>query len=159
MEHPAIQARKIAQNNLKKQAEKMLKRSRGKLQQPKVGDCVAVFVSEFDRGRGDPANLVGKIIEIKNDKYKIGTKGGMINNWLERNCFEVTKFRGLQDKDIPKDEFSLREIVRKLSVGNGQGYKKCTCKGNCTTLKCKCFKCDFKCNSACHSSRSCQNHD
>lgn len=51
----------------------------------------------------------------------------MINNWLERNCFEVTKFRGLQDKDIPKDEFSLREIVRKLSVGNGQGYKKCTC--------------------------------
>lgn len=51
------------------------------------GDNVLVTVSEFDRGRGDPSNLIGvPPIQEKEGKYKIGTKHGIVQNWLERNC-------------------------------------------------------------------------
>ena len=53
----------------------MHKRIWGKLKEAKVRDCVAVFLSEFYRGREDPANIVGIIMGIKDDKYRIGTKG------------------------------------------------------------------------------------
>lgn len=47
---------------------------------------------------------------------------------LERNAFELTSFVGLKTSDIPENELTLREIVQKLSVGSGQGFKKCSCK-------------------------------
>ena len=47
-------------------------------------ECVAIFMSEFDRGHGDPPNIVGVILEIKDKKYKIGTKAGIVSNcWKE----------------------------------------------------------------------------
>ena len=133
----------------------MVKRTRGKLQEASPGDCVAVFVSEFDRGRGDPANIVGVILEIKDNKYRVGTKAGIIKNWLQRNCFECTRYKGLKRDDIPQKEYTIREIVRILSVGDGQGFKKCSCKGNCDNSRCKCFKNNLVCNSACHSCKNC----
>ena len=69
----------------------------------KEGVCIAVFVSEFDRSRGDPANIVGVILEIKNEKFWIGTKGGIINSWMERNTFECVKKVGLK-----KNKYQLK---------------------------------------------------
>lgn len=60
-------------------------------------------------------------------------------------------------KDVLSIELSIHEIARELSVGNGQEFKKCSCKINCTNNRCECFKDNLKCNSACHSGRSCQN--
>lgn len=139
----------------------MLSQSQKKLKDADVGDCVAVAVSEFDRGRGDPANLVGVILEKDSDKgkYKIGTRGGIISSWMERNSFELTSFRGLQEKDIPEKSAGIREIVREISVGTGQGFKKCNCKTGCLSKKCSCRTVSMICNSACHSGISCKNHD
>lgn len=138
----------------------MIKSTQGKLHEAKVGDCVTVFVSEFDRGRGDPANIVGVVLEINDTKYKVGTRAGIIKNWLERNSFECKKFKGLKPEDIPKQEYGIREIVRLLSIGSGQGFQRCTCKGGCDNNRCKCFKNNLKCNSSCHSgSTICKNHD
>ena len=81
----------------------MVNRTAAKLQDVKVGYCVAVFVSEFDMGRGDPANLVGVVLEIKNEKYRVGTRGGIIKSWLERNCFERVKYSGLKAIDVPEE--------------------------------------------------------
>ena len=160
-EHPAIQYRKSACNNLQQQADKMLRRTRRKLKNALPGDCVAISVSEFDRGRGDPANIIGVILEVNDSNYKIGTKAGKIDNWLERNAFECLKYKGINVEDVPAVEYSVREIVKLLSVGNGQGFKKCSCKGRCNNSKCSCYKNNLKCNSACHSAnaKNCINHD
>ena len=83
--------------------------------------CVAIDIPEFYRGQGDPANLVGIVLEITDTgKYKIGTRGGTINTWLERNGFELIKF--CKD-DVLNNEGSIREsaavnlLVKIIGVG------------------------------------------
>lgn len=145
--------------NMEKQATKMLNRSQKKLKEVSPGDCVAVFTSEFDRGKGDPANIIGLVLEVnENKKYKIGTKAGIIQTWLERNCFESINYKGLEKENIPEIELSIREIIKILSVGSGQGFQRCSCKTECNNKRCKCFKNNMKCNSSCHSNKSCANH-
>ena len=135
----------------------MLTRTGRKLHQPKVGDCVAVFISEFDRGRADPANVIGVILEERNGMFEIGTKGGIVDNWLPRDAFECVKYTGLTKDKIPSIRLSLREIVRELSVGNGQGIVRCKCRGKCKDRRCKCFRANVECNSAFHNQRTCDN--
>lgn len=163
-EHPAIECRQIAYKNLEKQAARMLKRSEKKLCHTSIGNCVTVSVPEFDRGRGAPLNVVGVVMEIDDisKKFKIGTRAGIIETYLERNSFEVVNFKGLRISDVPQKELSLRTIVKEMSIGVGQGFRKCSCKTNCATNKCCCFKDNFKCNSACHTrveNKNCTNHD
>lgn len=43
-----------------------------------VGDSVLVPVPRVDRGPADPPNLMGVVIEIKNDVYLVGTRGGVL---------------------------------------------------------------------------------
>ena len=79
----------------------MKKRARSKLQDVKVEDCVAVFVSEFDCGKGDLPNVIGVVIEINNDMYRIGIRGGIIDmndkcTYFEcvfRTYFECVKYK------------------------------------------------------------------
>ena len=98
----------------------MTHRSKKKFKTPVIGDCVAVAVPEFDRGRCDPPNIVGIIFDISEDsKFKIGTRPGILSTRLERNAFGLTSFTGLKSKDIPNTEASLKEIVQHMSVGNG----------------------------------------
>ena len=156
--HPAIKLRKVATENMENAAKKMIERTNKKLTEVKVGDCVNVTVPAFDRGRGDPANLIGVVLNINEDKFKIGTKGGIIENWLPRNCFDRVKYEGLSVSEVPPTELSIRALVRKLSVGNGQGFKRCSCKLSCVSRKCQCYKNQFFCNSSCHPSKSCKNH-
>ena len=48
----------------------------------------------------------------------------------------------------------LREAVRKLSVGTGQGYVRCHCAphitAKCSTNQCSCKFAKIPCNSKCH---------
>lgn len=117
---------------------------------------------KFQNLIGDPSNVIGVIVEVNSDKkYKIGTRGGQITGWFERNAFKLTKFRGLKKEDVPPKENSLREIVRKLSIGTGQRFWKCSClTTDCCSKRCNCYKEGLKCNSACHkNSEICKNHD
>ena len=43
---------------------------------------MSVPVSQFDRSKGDPPNLVGVVLSVKDNKYVIGTKGGIIKGKL-----------------------------------------------------------------------------
>ena len=47
---------------------------------------------------------------------------------------------------------SLREAVRKLSVGIGQGFVKCICAitAKCSTTRCSCKNAKISCSSKCH---------
>ena len=55
------------------------------------------------------------------------------------------------------ESLSLREIVKKISVGNGQNCVRCYCKGICQNKKCNCFKANMWSNSACHSNQTSEN--
>ena len=109
-------------------------------------------MSQFDRSNGDLPNIIGVVLSI-DDKglFTIGTKSGRVKGKMSRSQFEPINYKGLEDSHVPPNiELSLREIVRKQSVCNGQGFTKCNCKGNCLK-SCSCFKKGLHCNSACHS--------
>ncbi|CAF4451377.1 unnamed protein product, partial [Rotaria socialis] len=58
------------------------------------------------------------------------------------------------DQGIKK---SLREVVKLQSITGGQGMLKCSCKGGCTTNRCKRKQAKILCNSRCHNSTTCRN--
>ena len=138
----------------------MLARSKKSLRPLAPLDNVAVPVSQYDRSKGDPPNVLGVIMSVHNCGYVVGTKSGVIKGKMARNQIEFIKFAGITDEDVPSVELSLREIVRAQSICGGQGYQKCNCqKGNCKKKSCSCFKNNLRCNSACHTNRCCDNVD
>jgi hypothetical protein len=154
--------RKRAHEGLLKQAERMVKRSRKEHVAGSVGDNVTIPIPLFDRGRGDPRNLLGVIIDrdVTNDLYRIAVKSGILNGKFSRNQFDLCSQVLLSASDVSTEiEMSLREAVQLQSLCGGQGFTKCNCKGtsSCATNKCKCFKANLKCNSRCHSSLTCSN--
>ena len=139
-DHPAHKFRKISGTNIWKQGLRMLNRTNKKLSPASVGDCVAVFTSEFDRGKADPPNIIGIITAVdENNKYTVTTSVGIIKDKLERNCFEILKYKAPEIKDAPNVFLSMREIITLQSVGDGQGFVRCNCKLKCDSMRCKCF--------------------
>ena len=146
-----------AAKNLRKEAKRMVSRSVAKLKTIEVGDNVLIPVSEFDRGRGDPANLIGIVLEKGDSGFRVGTKAGILAGRFSRNQIALTKFKGISSKMIPDNDITVRSAVRALSVGHGQGYRRCNCTSSCLTKRCSCLKNGFLCNSACHPRRACKN--
>jgi hypothetical protein len=73
-----------------RQAERMVKRSRIVLVAGQVEDNVAVPIPLVDRGRGDPRNILGIILDRdENDQYTIGVKCGILAGKFSRNQFDV----------------------------------------------------------------------
>ena len=157
--HPAKRARIEACKGIEKQAKKMIARSTCTLRPLRIGDSVAVPVSQFDRSKGDPPNIIGLVLEFDQRGYRIGTRSAKIRGRLARNQIEFIKFTGMKLEDIPDGELSIREIVRAQSICGGQGFRRCHCKSNCLTKRCSCLKAGLKCNSACHGKGSCDNID
>jgi transposase InsO family protein len=150
--------REVAAQGLKRQAKKMTDRSVAKMKDLDVGDNVLIPVSEFDRGRGDPANLIGVVLEKGDRGFKLGTKVGILSGLFARNQIEMTKFNKLKIDMVPEeDDLSIRTAVRLLSVGKGQGKVKCNCKSGCIAMRCNCFKNKRDCTSACHPRITCKN--
>ena len=70
-------SRKRANEAQQQQAERMVKRSKRIMTTVKVGDNVTVPVPNVDRGRADPRNLIGVVLDISDaDMYTIAVKGG-----------------------------------------------------------------------------------
>lgn len=62
----------------------MTAHSTNKFKNIDVGATVLVEVPKVDRGPLDSKNVVGKVIEKRNELYKVGTSFGVINDWLPR---------------------------------------------------------------------------
>ena len=80
----------------------------------------------------------------------MGSKYVVIENIVEKNSHNKTKYNRVKIIDVPQTEMSIRTLVNLGSVGPGQGYKRCNCTQGCQTARCKCFRGKFLCNSACH---------
>ena len=105
----------------------MLARSKKSLRPLAPLDNVAVPLSQYDRSKGDPPNILGVIMSVHNCGYVVGTKSGVKQGKMALNQIEFIKFAGITDEDVPSVELSLREIVRAQSICGGQGYQKCNC--------------------------------
>jgi hypothetical protein len=156
-----LQQRKRAREAQELQAQKMLKRSRRVLVEGSIGDNVTVPIPSFDRGRTDPRNLIGVIID-KDDSglYKIGLKSGVLEGKFSRNQFDICSYAMYTSEDINLQKtLPLRKAVQEVSNCGGQGFVRCNCNGTkrCQTKKCSCYKAQLKCNSRCHSNVSCNN--
>lgn len=153
--------RKRARDGLLKQAEKMVKRSRVLHQAGNPGENVTVPIPLVDRGRGDPRNIMGVIIDRDcNDMYRIAVRAGLLQQKYSRNQFDLCSQKLLSLADVRQDrEVSVRTAVHEESRCGGQGYLRCNCAGSgrCRSNRCKCFKANVKCNSRCHSSLTCRN--
>ena len=123
---------------------------------------VAVPIPMVDRGRGDPRNILGVILDRdENDLYRIVVKEGVLKTKYTRTEFTLCRQHLLTIDDVnTTDMISLREAMRKSTSG-GQGFIHCSCASSvskkCYTKRCMCFKSNLKCNSRCYNSLSCAN--
>lgn len=154
--------RKRARESQLQQAERMVKRSRIEHKPGDIGDNVTIPIPLVDRGRGDPRNIMGVIIERdENDLYRIAVRAGVLSEKYSRNQFDVCVQKLFKMSDICQDkQVGLRAAVKTESKCGGQGFAKCNCAANskrCSSNKCKCFRLKLKCNSRCHGSLCCDN--
>ena len=63
----------------------------------------------------------------------------------------------LSIEEVGTEEISVGEVVNKLSLVGGQGFRKCNCSKKCTTKMCLCKSASLLCNSKCHNSQPCCN--
>ena len=83
------------------QAERMVKRSRIDIAHGHLGDNVAVPIPLVDRGRGDPRNILGVILERNEyNMYTICVKSGILKSKYARNQFDLCPQRLLQESDV-----------------------------------------------------------
>ena len=153
--------RRKARDGLREQAQRMVKRSRIEHISGNPGNNVTVPIPLVDRGRVDPRNIMGVIVDRDNhDLYRIAVKGGVLATKYARNQFDLCSAKILSLDDMSLDrEIGLRSAVQFESVCGGQGFVKCGCLGikRCSTNKCKCYRAKVKCNSRCHACLVCSN--
>ncbi|XP_076045736.1 uncharacterized protein LOC143027975 [Oratosquilla oratoria] len=118
--------RKRARESQLSQAERMVKRSRIDLKAGEVGDNVAVPIPMVDRGRGDPRNIIGVIVDRdENDLYRIAVKAGILSTKYSRNQFDLCPQRLLNETDVNTDcTITLRQALRSTAFG-GHGFFHC----------------------------------
>ena len=143
-------ARTRARTGLNKQADNMLAKNKKVTNSFKVGNMVLLATDGVDRGASDAPNLLCIILEKKDISFKLGCIAGTLDRMFAFNQLQATNYVGtFKREDIPDVTLSVREAIRVVSVGSGQGVLKCSCKaGKCTN--CSCFKAEQKCNSRCH---------
>ncbi|CAI6360566.1 unnamed protein product [Macrosiphum euphorbiae] len=143
--------------NLKTQANRMKEASEKRFCEAKVGETVKIKIPDVDRARSDLRCILGVILAVHDDNYKIGTTEGKLEHTYSRNQFTMCKEKLVTVEEVPDLTITLREAARKYSNLGGQGYDRCNCTQQCSNKKCKCKAAGKKCNSKCHSNNNCKN--
>ena len=150
--------REAARERLEELKKKIKATSSKKFQKPTVGQNVRIKIPDIDRAKMDPRSIIAAITKDKDEEfYKIGTKLGKLKALYTRNQFTLCKDNFLNIEEFRTEEISVREVVNKLSLVGGQGFRKCNCSKKCTTKTCLCKSASLLCNSKCHNSQPCCN--
>ena len=156
-------SRDQASRGQEKSVEKMLALAKKLKAAFSIGDLVVLKVPDVDRGPFDPNNLLCLIIEAKNGIFRLACRAGILERCQAANSFSRSSLLcdfTIDDVPMAVDKkgnstgerlvLSVRETARELSVGNGQGYVKCSCAGQCSTKRCSCKAANIHCGSKCH---------
>jgi len=150
--------RQAAREGLEEQAKKMEATSSKKFQKPTLRQNVRIKIPDIGRAKMDPRSIIAVITDIKDEEfYELGTKLGKLKALYTRNQFTLCKENFLSIEEVGTEEISIREVVNKLSLVGGQGFRKCNCSKKCTTKMCFCKSANLLCNSKCHNSQPCCN--
>ena len=113
-----------------------------------------------DRGRGDPRNILGVIIDQnENDSHTVAVRDGVLKHKYRRIDFNLCQEPLLTISDINTEhKISLGEALKKNALG-GQVFNRSSCayygSKKCGTNRWKSFKIKRNCNSRSHSSLPC----
>ena len=131
MHHNIGIQRKRARDGLVVQSERMVQRSRLEQVAGDSGDNVTIPIPLVDRGKGDPRNIMGIILDRdERELYRIAVRSGILKGRFARNQFDICPQKLYNYEDIRQDvEVGLREAVHQESNCGGQGFKKCNWKG------------------------------
>jgi hypothetical protein len=166
-------ARGVAADNMYKSANKVYNRVKSKSNgNVIVGDVVHIGIAPQDRGKVDPTNLTGVVVNI-NEFYgvcQVAVKTGLLRPWYVYHKLRVISGKGnnrkLHDLDQTFQHWQQLKVIAPRtastdqSLVGGQGIFQCNCRGPCSTNICKCFKNNRICTSACHrNNKCCVNHD
>ena len=143
--------RKAIHQAQEKQAKKMVEDGQTSLEPLDIGDNVRIPIPCVDRGRADPANLIGVVLNTDDGKYRIGTTAGCIDKHFSLGQVEKCAQNLLKQENIPDRVLRLRSAVAEESVATGQSFIQCNCKIGCHGGRCKCRKQEILCNSRCHT--------
>ena len=95
-----------------KQAERMVKRNRVELSPGEIEDNVAIPIPMVDRGRRDPRNIFGVIIDRnENDLYTVAVRDRVLKHKYTRIDVNLCKQRLLTISDINTEHKIPRNIV------------------------------------------------
>ena len=109
----------------------MLKKNKKQINSLKFGNLV--LLRTVDRGAADAINILCIILEKKDIMFRLGCEVGVLNTMFPFNVIEKTQLVSSFSKEsIPDVQVGVREAIRLLSIGHGQGVLKCNCKtGKC----------------------------
>jgi hypothetical protein len=154
-------ARDAAANHMNRAATRVYNRVKLNSGNVNVGDVVHIGIVPQDRGKVDPTNLTGVVVNI-NEYYgicQVAVKTGVLRPWYvyDQKLHDLEDaFKNWRQMDL----IAPRTASTDQSLVGGHGIFQCSCKGKCTTNICKCYKNNRNCTSACHhNSTCCQNHD
>ncbi|XP_064120216.1 uncharacterized protein LOC135224823 [Macrobrachium nipponense] len=107
----ALQRSKAAAGQLA-QAERMVKRSRVEHVPSNPGDKVTIPIPLVDRGKGDPQNVIGVILDRnENDSNRIGVSDGILKGRYSRSQFDI----------CIQQLYSIGEVSADKEVGSTSG--------------------------------------
>ncbi|RNA33820.1 KRAB-A domain-containing 2-like [Brachionus plicatilis] len=152
--------RESVRTNQARQAESMKTRSKRYIPEVSIGDYVALPIPDVDKGLSEAPNLICRIVDIDYSEslYELACEAGVLNVLFAGNCFDLVKECSVELGIKLDKQLSVREAVKELSIGGGQGILKCNCTAGCLTNRCTCKKSGVLCNSRCHGGNSnCKN--
>jgi hypothetical protein len=142
----------VRNNKLKK----LVSLSNPRLSAVDIGTNVVVRGPDLDLERLAPRNVLTVVVDVKSTGlYLLGTKEGLFERLYARNEF-TTADKFIEAHDVPSNSLSLRSASM-MTSGSKLGFVSCHCKMYCIDKKSKCLSKNMKCNSTCHSKRSCKN--
>ncbi|GBP20845.1 SCAN domain-containing protein 3 [Eumeta japonica] len=98
--------REEAHQGMKRAAEKMISHTAKKLPALDIGNSIFLNVPKIDRGPMDDKNMMGKIIDMRNGVYQVGTRFGVIKKLVfstrTANIKQQISSRNSTDYDIVK---------------------------------------------------------
>ena len=87
----------------------MVSLSNSKLPAVYIGTNVVVRVSDLDRGRLAPRNVLAVVVDVNSSGlYQLGTKEGLLERLYARNEFTTADNIFIEANDVPSSSLFLR---------------------------------------------------
>ena len=119
---------------------------------------IHVPLKDVDRTKVDLGNLLGIIVKVDKTRSqaRVAVKGGLLKSWYVYHKLDIVPGAGNNPSLFggmgrPGGNYQKRGSKTSVSCWRSrQGSVTCTCKGNCNSNHCSCFKNKRICGSACH---------